>query len=238
MSQQKISRTVLSRAEQERIDDIIKTHVCNCLHLTQFEQQEAQDYQRNRTKLCREINWTAIDQQIGKSYATKSFTYKRFFDVILPNLLPSYSHEIVVQIDIFIQEQVSFTPDLQEIVKPSRGVSDLVKKISKQTKNEFNLQGSDIYSYKKEVDRINHAIEKCICDYCNSMTTVKVDDLIVFQKLKETQDYQSVLEHARVLTANRETNRENRDEIQISATSPNSELNYLTEIFEFSFLFE
>ncbi|CAL5970655.1 Hypothetical_protein [Hexamita inflata] len=239
MSQQKISRTVLPRAEQERIDDIIKTHVCHSLHLTQFEQQEAQYYQRNRTKLCREINWTAIDLQLGKSYATKSFAYKRFFDVILPNLLPSYPHEIVIQIEKYIQQQVNSTPDLHDIAESSRGVSDLVKKISKQTKNEFNLQGSDTYSYKKEVDRINHAIEKYICDHCNSMPVINVDDLIVFQKLEETQDYQSVQEHAvaRVLTTSDETN-ENRDEIQISATSPISQLNYLTEIFEFSFLFE
>ncbi|CAL6098864.1 Hypothetical_protein [Hexamita inflata] len=241
MSQQKISRTVLPRAEQERIDDIIKTHVCHSLQLTQFEQQEAQEYQRNRTKLSRTFNWTAIDQQLGKSYATKSFAYKRFFDVILPNLLPSYPLETVIQIEKYIQKQVSSTLDLHEIVKSPRGVSDLIKKICKQTKDEFNLQGSDIYSYKKEVDRINHAIEKCICDHCNSMAVIKVDELIVFQKLEEPQEYKSVQEHAvtKVLAANGETNESrDEDETQIFATSPVSELTYLTEIFEFSSLFE
>ncbi|CAL5972792.1 Hypothetical_protein [Hexamita inflata] len=241
MSQQKISRTVLPRAEQERIDDIIKTHVCHSLHLTRFEQQEAQEYQRNRTKLSRTFNWTVIDQQLGKSYATKSFAYKRFFDVILPNLLPSYPLETVIQIEKYIQEQVSSTPDLHEIVKSPRGVSDLIKKICKQTKDEFNLQGSDIYSYKKQVDNINNYIKNRINNHSISMTAIDANDLIVFQKLEEPQEYKSVQEHAvtRVLAANGET-KESRDEdeTQIFATSSVSELTYLTEIFEFSSLFE
>ncbi|CAL5970697.1 Hypothetical_protein [Hexamita inflata] len=185
MSQQKVRRNTLSQAEKTRVHDQIVHYVCSSLKLDKFEVQEAQDYQRNRDSMRRTINWKDVDMQIGRRYATKSYSYKTFFDVIIQNLLPSYPHEIVILIYDYIQEQVQLQLGLQEIARSPRSLGNLVKKISKQTKDEFNLQGSDIYSYKKEVDRINNAIGNIITDCCNMAKNVGAGDLIVFQQLEE-----------------------------------------------------
>ncbi|CAL5970663.1 Hypothetical_protein [Hexamita inflata] len=217
MSQRQNSRNILSTADQRQYDDIIIHHVCHSLHLTQFEQQEAQYYQRNRTKLCREINWTAIDLQLGKSYATKSFAYKRFFDVILPNLLPSYPHEIVVQIEKYIQEQVSVELSKLQEKAGSQGVNELVKKISKQTKDKFNLQGSDQYSYKKEVDRINYYIKKCINDPQDYNQLLQDNNQVIFQIYQHITELN--IQNDNPINVQTESTHK-MDEIQIFVDSP------------------
>ncbi|CAL5970649.1 Hypothetical_protein [Hexamita inflata] len=181
MKKQQQQRYKLSKVEQDRVDLIIINEVRCHMKVDKFETQEAQLFSSNKNSL--NVIWTDIDkklkkEKIGKSYSTKSYAYNRFIDVILPNKLPPYPHEIVVQIEKYIQEQVSSTPDLHDIAESSRDVSVLVKKISKQTKDQFNLKGSDIYSYKKMIDRIKYIIEQQIILQNSSS----------YQKLDETQN--------------------------------------------------
>ncbi|CAL5970696.1 Hypothetical_protein [Hexamita inflata] len=240
MSQQKVRRNTLSQAEKTRVHDQIVHYVCSSLKLDKFEVQEAQDYQRNRDSMRRTINWKDVDMQIGRRYATKSYSYKTFFDVIIQNLLPSYPHEIVILIYDYIQEQVQLQLGLQEIARSPRSLGNIVKKISKQTKDEFNLQGSDIYSYKKEVDRINNAIGNIITDCCNMAKNVGAGDLIVFQQLEEPKVQLNTPGTIVNGLQNRmdSTHDNSIDEMQICAESPNSELSYLWQELDYSSQFE
>ncbi|CAL5972776.1 Hypothetical_protein [Hexamita inflata] len=186
MKKQKQQRYKLSKDEQYMVDKKIINEVRRHMNVQKFETQEAQLFSSN--KISMKVIWTNIDKKlkkdkIGKSYSSKSYAYNRFIDVILPNKLPPYPNETVVQIEKYIQEQVSSTPDLHDIWRSQGGVNDLVKKISKQTKEKFNLQGSDIYSYKKLVDSFNNYIKKCIKDSCNSPSNITSGDLIVYHAL-------------------------------------------------------
>ncbi|CAL6098894.1 Hypothetical_protein [Hexamita inflata] len=181
-------RNKISYDDQERIDAIIIHHVCSYLKLPKFDSEEAQEYQRNRTiKRTRTVKWTKIDKVLGLKYATKSYSYKRFVDVILVNLLPPRPDEIVNPIIEYYEELVSLQLDLQDKAKLPSGVSDLTKKICEQTKTKFGLCGSEKYSYKKLIDKINYEGQKCIDQCCNAPLNV---DLIALQNLDGATEHQ------------------------------------------------
>ncbi|CAL5972794.1 Hypothetical_protein [Hexamita inflata] len=181
-------RNKISDDDQKRIDAIIIHHVCSYLKLPKFDSEEAQEYQRNRSiKRTRTVKWTEIDKVLGLKYATKSYSYKRFIDVILPNLLPPCPDEIVNPIIKYYEGLVLMQLDLQDKAKLQSGVNDLTKKICEQTKTQFGLCSSEKYSYKKLIDKINYGVEQCIIECCNAPLNA---NLIVFKYLDGTTEHQ------------------------------------------------
>ncbi|CAL5972816.1 Hypothetical_protein [Hexamita inflata] len=230
-------RSKISDDDQKRIDTIIIHHVCSYLKLPKFDSEEAQEYQRNRSiKRTRTVKWTKIDKVLGLKYATKSYSYKRFVDVILPNLLPPCPKEIVNPIIKYYEGLVRLQLDLQEKVKLPSGLSSLTKIIREQVKTKFDLCGSEKYSYKKLIDKINHKVKQRIIKCCNAPSNA---NLIVFQYFDGTTEHQD--------SQNDEaTNSQTRDslaydsigaeQIQLFAALPN--LDYADVDFELSCLLD
>ncbi|CAL5972826.1 Hypothetical_protein [Hexamita inflata] len=236
MKQQTKGRnTFKSEAEKQKIHQEIIQRVCYYLKLDKFEKQEAEDYQRNRDSMCRDINWKEMDMQINRRYATKSYCYKTFVDVIIPNLLSPYPHEIIVQVQDYIQEQVPLQPGLQEIARQPKAVTKLVKKIREQIKDKFELDGSDIHPYKKITEKINNNIKNCIKTCCNTPTNITARDLIINQAIRE--EY-TITPSTIVNGTDNTYSSKCKDEIQICAASPNSAPTYFWQELEYFGLFE
>ncbi|CAL5972854.1 Hypothetical_protein [Hexamita inflata] len=239
MKQQTKGRNTLPQAEKVKVHHEILQFVCNFLKLDKFEKQEAQDYQRNRDSMRRTINWKEIDMQLNRRYATKSYSYKTFFDVIIPNLLSPYPHEIIVQVQDYLQEQVPLQPGLQEIARQPKAVTKLVKKIREQIKDKFELDGSDIHPYKKITSKINNNIKNCIKTCCNTPTNITARDLIINQAIREEYTITpSTIVNGTLNGTDNTYGPKCKDEIQICAASPNSAPTYFWQELEYFGLFE
>ncbi|CAL5970654.1 Hypothetical_protein [Hexamita inflata] len=230
-------RNKISDYDQKRIDAIIISQVCIYLKLAKFGSKEAQDYQRNRTiKRTRVIKWTKIDQILGITYSTKSYSYKRFVDVILQNLLPPCPDEIVNPIIKYYEELVLLQLDLQEKAKLPSGLSSLTKKICERVKTKFDLHGSDMYSYKKLIDKISYGVEQCIIQCCNAPLKADLTALQCFGETTKHQDSQND-EAANIQTHDSLAyDRISVEQIQLFAAQPNQ---HCADVdFELSCLFD
>ncbi|CAL6017284.1 Hypothetical_protein [Hexamita inflata] len=116
-------------------------------------------YQRNKNEGKRlNIDFYWIDKQMKlKSYKSKAKSQCRFLNVLLPNALPEYLPEIQTDVHNFIENNLN--ENIQEWKdKNQDGRDDYRKKLEDTVKNEFNLNPSDMFSYKKLIDSSRHQI--------------------------------------------------------------------------------
>ncbi|CAL6015589.1 Hypothetical_protein [Hexamita inflata] len=92
-----------------------------------------------------------------KRYSTKSYAYKRFVDVILPELLPPYPKQIQIDIENFITQRIQLETSIN-----SKSETEFRKELEKEVKTRFKLKGTDPHQFKKQVDRNRYLIQKLI----------------------------------------------------------------------------
>ncbi|CAL6092098.1 Hypothetical_protein [Hexamita inflata] len=155
-----MSRNRRSEAEQQLIDDNILgilAQLCN----VQSKPEVLSLYNYNQKNFNRAINWRQLDLKIGQQgHPTKSYSYRRFHDVIFPNSLPNFPEEMRKQIDNYVSQKfrVQFTADW------SKDEIDACRlALKNQTVRQFKLlEQASTYNYQSEVSRINHNILELI----------------------------------------------------------------------------
>ncbi|CAL6047203.1 Hypothetical_protein [Hexamita inflata] len=145
-----------SNAEQQLIDDNILGILAQ-LCKVQSKPEVLSLYNQNQKNFNRSINWRLLDEAIGqKSHPTKSYSYRRFHDIIAPNSLPNFPVETQEQIDNFVSRKFAaeFKADW------SKDEMDAFRlALKNQTVRQFKLlEQASTYNYQSEVSRINHNI--------------------------------------------------------------------------------
>ncbi|CAL5974210.1 Hypothetical_protein [Hexamita inflata] len=84
--QNNIRRQVIPKAVQQQIDTTILERVCDALQLRGNNLEAVRYFLQNRELIARNrsINWPALDETIGVIFGTKSYSYQRFVDVLVP----------------------------------------------------------------------------------------------------------------------------------------------------------
>ncbi|CAL6047223.1 Hypothetical_protein [Hexamita inflata] len=149
-----------SNAEQQLIDDNILGILAQ-LCKVQSKPEVLSLYNQNQKNFNRSINWRLLDEAIGqKSHPTKSYSYRRFHDIIAPNSLPNFPVETQEQINNFVSRKFAaeFKADW------SKGEMDAYRlALKNQAVKDFKLkENALIYNYYSEVSRINHKIVRLI----------------------------------------------------------------------------
>ncbi|CAL5974198.1 Hypothetical_protein [Hexamita inflata] len=168
--QNNIRRQVIPKAVQQQIDTTILERVCDALQLRGNNLEAVRYFLQNRELIARNrsINWPALDETIGHTYQTKSYSYKRFMDVIVPNVLPRYPLEIQESVERFIHVKVQRAHNAIQHMNEVQ-TSNFVKELEQEVKQQFGLTGSDMYSYKRQVDKNRHTIRSAIMRFRNEM---------------------------------------------------------------------
>ncbi|CAL6082271.1 Hypothetical_protein [Hexamita inflata] len=161
--QNNIRRQVIPKAVQQQIDATILGSVCDALRLRGNNLETVRHFLQNRELIARNrtINWPALDEIIGHTYQTKSYSYKRFADVIVPNLLPQYPLEIQESVERFIHAKVQRARNAIQHMNEVE-TSNFAKQLEQEVKQQFGLTGADMYSYKKQVDKNRLIIKSAI----------------------------------------------------------------------------
>ncbi|CAL6079004.1 Hypothetical_protein [Hexamita inflata] len=151
-----MTRIRRSNVEQQLIDDRIigiLAQLCN----VQSKPEVLRLYNQNQEHFNRSINWKQIDLTIGqKSHPTKSYSYRRFHDIIVPNSLPNFPVEMRKQIDNFVSRKFAaeFKADWSKDEMDAQRLA-----LKNQTVKQFKLlEQASTYNYQSEVSRINHYI--------------------------------------------------------------------------------
>ncbi|CAL6025880.1 Hypothetical_protein [Hexamita inflata] len=176
-------RATLPKGEQQQVDMEILDLVCDMLQLRGSRLQAVLYFCRNRELIARNktINWYAIDQNVGmKSYESKAYSYKRFVDSIVPNNLPLYPFDVQDNIEEFILNMVKSQENTIRNMSEA-AANSFRKELEEIVKRRFNLNGSDLFSYKKQVDKnrytINQAMKKVRGEtVCSNAASKKKDD--------------------------------------------------------------
>ncbi|CAL6051959.1 Hypothetical_protein [Hexamita inflata] len=114
-------------------------------------------YHQNKT-IINKINWAEIDAKLGlKSYSSKSKSQNRFFSVLVPNSLPQYPFKVQVEIQNFIISKLEGNKQLISSMNQVESVN-YRKELEKLVKQQFNLNVTDEFSYKKQIDKNRHQI--------------------------------------------------------------------------------
>ncbi|CAL6082071.1 Hypothetical_protein [Hexamita inflata] len=124
------------------------------------KQELAKHFALHRAEISKQklIKWYQIDQALEmKRYSTKSYAYKRFVDVILPELLPPYPKQIQIDIENFITQRIQLETSIN-----SKSETEFRKELEKEVKTRFKLKGTDPHQFKKQVDRNRYLIQKLI----------------------------------------------------------------------------
>ncbi|CAL6079098.1 Hypothetical_protein [Hexamita inflata] len=176
-------RATLPKGEQQQVDMEILNYVCDMLQLRGSRLDAVLYFCRNRELIARNktINWYQIDQNVGmKSYESKAYSYKRFVDSIVPNILPQYPFDVQDHIEEFILNMVKSQEDTIRNMSEA-AANSFRKELEEIVKRRFNLNGSDLFSYKKQVDKnrytINQAMKKVRGEtVCSNADSKKKDD--------------------------------------------------------------
>ncbi|CAL6111333.1 Hypothetical_protein [Hexamita inflata] len=145
-----------SNAEQQLIDNNI-LNILAQLSNVQSKPEVLSLYNQNQKNFNKSINWKQIDETIGqKSHPTKSYSYRRFHDIIAPNSLHNFPVETQEQIDNFVSQK--FAAEFK--ANWSKDQIDAYRlALKNQTVKQFKLlEQASTYNYQSEVSRINHKI--------------------------------------------------------------------------------
>ncbi|CAL6111319.1 Hypothetical_protein [Hexamita inflata] len=151
-----MSRQRKCNAEQQGIDNRI-LNILAQLSNVQSKPEVLSLYNQNQKKFNKSINWKQIDETIGQQgHPTKSYSYRRFHDVIVPNSLHNFPVETQEQIDNFVAQK--FAAEFKaNWSKDQIGAYRLALK--HEAVKEFKLlEQASTYNYQSEVSRINHLI--------------------------------------------------------------------------------
>ncbi|CAL6025992.1 Hypothetical_protein [Hexamita inflata] len=151
-----MSRQRKRRAEQQDIDNRILGILAQ-LSNVQSKPEVLSLYNQNQKKFNKSINWRQIDQTIGQQgYPTKSYSYRRFHDVIVPNSLHDFPVETLEQIDNFVAQKFAAEFKADWSIKQ---MSKYRLALKHETVKEFKLlEQASTYNYQSVVSGINHLI--------------------------------------------------------------------------------
>ncbi|CAL6013964.1 Hypothetical_protein [Hexamita inflata] len=151
-----MSRQRKRSAEQQGIDNRILGILAQ-LSNVQSKPEVLSLYNQNQKKFNKSINWRQIDQTIGQQgYPTKSYSYRRFHDVIVPNSIHKFPVEMRKQIVNFVSQKFAaeFKTDWSEDEMTAQRIA-----LKNQAIKEFKLlEQASTYNYQSVVSKINYLI--------------------------------------------------------------------------------
>ncbi|CAL6100812.1 Hypothetical_protein [Hexamita inflata] len=154
-------RELISIDKQQLIDTTILKSICSLLQFKGNNFEAIQYFCQNRQLITRTINWFALDQNIEMYFKTKSYSYQRFTDVIVPNMLPMYPIEIQKNIQSFIESKIQQAQNVIQKMNKVQ-VTNYMRELEQVVKIQFDLKFSDQYSYKKQSDKNRYTIKSVI----------------------------------------------------------------------------
>ncbi|CAL6079060.1 Hypothetical_protein [Hexamita inflata] len=158
-----VKRLILSSVEQSQIDERITNQIKQLINFQGPPEQLAVYFLNNKNSMNK-INWYKIDQNIQmKSYQSKSYSYRRFVDVIIPNILPPYPLEIQMEMNKVIKSEIS--KQWENLTQMNeKDLTAYRKQLEQQIKQQFDLKGTDLYSFKKQIDKNRYTISMLLRD--------------------------------------------------------------------------
>ncbi|CAL6013892.1 Hypothetical_protein [Hexamita inflata] len=158
-----VKRLILSSVEQSQIDERIVNQIKQLINF-QGPPEQLAVYFLNSKNSMNKINWYKIDQNIQmKSYQSKSYSYRRFVDVIIPNILPPYPQEIQMEMNKVIKSEIS--KQWENLTQMNeKDLTAYRKQLEQQIKQQFDLKGTDLYSFKKQIDKNRYTISMMLRD--------------------------------------------------------------------------
>ncbi|CAL6111311.1 Hypothetical_protein [Hexamita inflata] len=135
------------------------------------------------------IDWKSLDKKIKQQgYESKPYSYRRFYQVIVPKRKQSFSEAKQKEHDLLLENKIKelkITPDQSEIQ---------IETIRLQLKREivaviyeYNSNNNNIYNCQREIFRINHQINT---EFDKILNSIQEDYLRrLFKKIiQETSD--------------------------------------------------
>ncbi|CAL6025916.1 Hypothetical_protein [Hexamita inflata] len=158
-----VKRLILSTVQQSQIDERITNQIKQLLNFQGSPEQLAVYFLNNKNSMNK-INWYKIDQNVQmKSYQSKSYSYRRFVDVIIPNILPPYPPEIQMEMNKVIKSEIG--KQWEYLTQMNRNDLTMYRKqLEQQIKQQFDLKGTDLYSFKKQIDKNRYTITMLLRD--------------------------------------------------------------------------
>ncbi|CAL5970916.1 Hypothetical_protein [Hexamita inflata] len=163
----KQSRILFSEAYMQNVYRTILEKVRICVNQQMNEFQLVQYFLTHKKHIqsLKLVNWRQIDTELKQLfpqlpyYPSKAYSYRAFWDVIVPNQLPPYSPRKFEQIEQFIRLQIS--QNYQRILLMTRNTASVFRKdLEQQVKEVFELDSTNVeYSYKKLCDKIRNHIQ-------------------------------------------------------------------------------
>ncbi|CAL5974236.1 Hypothetical_protein [Hexamita inflata] len=154
-------RELIPIDKQQLIDTTILKSVCSLMQFKGNNLEAIQYFCQNRELIRRTINWFALDQNIEIYFKTKSYSYQRFTDIIVPNMLPMYPLEIQNSIQNFIEFKIQQAQNVIQNMNKVQ-VTNFMRELEQVVKIQFDLKFSDQYSYKKQSDKNRYTIKSII----------------------------------------------------------------------------
>ncbi|CAL5987749.1 Hypothetical_protein [Hexamita inflata] len=193
-TQTKQSRILFSEAYMQNVYRTIleKVRICVNQQMDEFELVQHILTHRKLIQSTKLINWREIDAELKQLfpqlpyYPSKAYSYRAFWDVIVPNQLPPYSSRKFKLIDQFIRCQIQ--SNHQCILQMTRSTTAIFRKdLEQQVKDVFELDSTNVeYSYKKLSDKIRNHIQGRLNVACGvekhqntSKSTTHTDDEIM-----------------------------------------------------------
>ncbi|CAL6060395.1 Hypothetical_protein [Hexamita inflata] len=125
------------------------------------------DYAMKKLNICA-YQWKVIEAALKNqfpfisTYQTKTYSEKQFRDVIVANWLLPYPYEVQRAIEIEITKFMnSKTTEIKKL-KSEHEISLFLSNTLKYIKEKFNLNGTGIYSYKKQYNKNSYNIMKML----------------------------------------------------------------------------
>ena len=111
-----------------------------------------------------DVDWKGIDKILEKGSNGQSFSYRRFYNVTLPNSKPEWPSEEIISLKLDVNDYIL---EKRKEIAAASDLKELKGKLLEETINNFKLRQTP-YSFKKIQDRLRYwvadAIQKVLND--------------------------------------------------------------------------